>query len=51
MPNYDQKIDVWSLGCVLAELYLRKPLFIKAKDPLSAFTQMLQFLGTPTEEE
>jgi serine/threonine protein kinase len=24
---YDNKIDVWSAGCLLAELILRKPLF------------------------
>jgi serine/threonine protein kinase len=24
---YDSKIDVWSAGCILAELLLRKPLF------------------------
>jgi serine/threonine protein kinase len=36
MPNYDEKIDVWSLGCILAEMYMRFPLFGKARDPLSA---------------
>jgi serine/threonine protein kinase len=25
--NYNSKIDMWSAGCVLAELYLRKVLF------------------------
>jgi serine/threonine protein kinase len=25
---YDEKIDMWSVGCVLAELYLGKPLFV-----------------------
>ncbi len=23
--NYDTKIEIWSLGCILAEMYLRKP--------------------------
>jgi mitogen-activated protein kinase 7 len=25
--NYSSSIDVWSVGCILAELILRKPLF------------------------
>jgi serine/threonine protein kinase len=24
---YDEKIDIWSVGCVLAEIYTGKPLF------------------------
>jgi serine/threonine protein kinase len=27
MKNYSAKIDMWSAGCVFAELYLRKVLF------------------------
>ena len=26
-PQYNEKVDVWSAGCVLAELISRKPLF------------------------
>ena len=25
--EYTEKIDIWSVGCILAELLLRKPLF------------------------
>jgi len=25
--EYTKQIDIWSVGCILAELYLRKPLF------------------------
>jgi serine/threonine protein kinase len=25
--KYDQKIDIWSLGCVLVELHIGQPLF------------------------
>jgi mitogen-activated protein kinase 1/3 len=25
--EYDSKIDVWSVGCILMEILLRKPLF------------------------
>ena len=26
-PHYSEKVDVWSAGCVLAELISRKPIF------------------------
>ena len=25
--RYDEKVDVWSVGCIMSELYLRKPFF------------------------
>lgn len=25
--HYDEKIDIWSLGCTLAELILHQPIF------------------------
>jgi len=25
--KYDYKIDMWAVGCILSELYLRRPLF------------------------
>lgn len=25
--NYSKKVDMWSIGCILAELLLKKPLF------------------------
>ena len=27
LRNYSTKIDMWSLGCLMAELMIRKPLF------------------------
>ena len=26
-PRYDFSVDMWALGCIVAELYLNKPLF------------------------
>ena len=26
--NYDTKIEIWSVGCILAEMYLRKPFLL-----------------------
>jgi cyclin-dependent kinase 2 len=31
-PNYDYKIDVWSLGCVFFELVAKKPLVVESED-------------------
>eukprot|EP00467_Chlorarachnion_reptans_P001058 CAMPEP_0114493850 /NCGR_PEP_ID=MMETSP0109-20121206/4330_1 /TAXON_ID=29199 /ORGANISM="Chlorarachnion reptans, Strain CCCM449" /LENGTH=897 /DNA_ID=CAMNT_0001670831 /DNA_START=413 /DNA_END=3105 /DNA_ORIENTATION=- len=45
---YDQKIDMWSIGCVAAELFLGLPLF----PGVSAFNQVyriVEMLGVPAE--
>ena len=41
--SYDEAIDLWSLGCVLAELFLGWPLFPGATeyDQISYISQML----------
>ena len=48
--RYDAAIDIWSVGCILAELFLRKPLF-PGKDYLSQLKLIIQTLGTPTADE
>lgn len=48
--KYDAAIDIWSVGCILAELFLRKPLF-PGKDYLSQLRLIVQTLGTPSDEE
>ena len=48
--RYDAGIDIWSVGCILAELFLRKPLF-PGKDYLSQLKLIIQTLGSPSEEE
>lgn len=47
--SYTKAIDVWSVGCILAELLGGKPLF-KGKDYVDQLNQILHFLGTPSEE-
>ncbi|KDD76079.1 protein kinase-like protein [Helicosporidium sp. ATCC 50920] len=47
---YDAGIDVWSVGCILAELLGRKPLF-PGKDYIDQLKMILKVLGTPSEEE
>ncbi|KAK9447149.1 kinase-like domain-containing protein [Limtongia smithiae] len=47
--NYTKAIDVWSVGCILAELLGGKP-FFKGHDYVDQLNQILRYLGTPSEE-
>jgi len=46
--------DVWSIGCIMAEIILRKPLFRAASDEVAGDMNQLEkifdVMGTPTEE-
>lgn len=42
------KVDVWSVGCILAELLGGKP-FFKGRDYVDQLNQILHYLGTPDE--
>lgn len=46
--NYSKAIDIWSTGCILAELLGGKPLF-RGKDYVDQLNQILLVLGTPDE--
>lgn len=47
--GYTTAIDVWSIGCIFAELMLGKPLF-KGKDYVDQLNKILEVLGTPDDE-
>ncbi len=47
---YIQAIDVWSVGCILAEMLSGKPLF-PGRDYHHQLTLILDVLGTPTLDE
>ncbi|CCH46402.1 Mitogen-activated protein kinase SLT2/MPK1 [Wickerhamomyces ciferrii] len=47
--SYTKAIDIWSVGCILAELLGSKPIF-KGKDYVDQLNQILYIVGTPPEE-
>ncbi|KAJ1770761.1 mitogen activated protein kinase [Coemansia sp. RSA 1813] len=46
--SYTKAIDMWSVGCIFAELLGGKPLF-KGRDYVDQLNQILQILGTPDD--
>ncbi|CAD6211765.1 GSCOCG00003820001-RA-CDS [Cotesia congregata] len=46
---YGTGVDMWAVGCILAELLLRNP-FLPGESDLDQLTRIFQTLGTPTEE-
>jgi serine/threonine protein kinase len=44
--SYDQKIDVWSLGCVLVEMHTGEPLF-GGSDQCDQMCRIVDILGMP----
>ncbi|CAJ1990072.1 cdc2-related kinase 9 / CRK9 [Leishmania donovani] len=47
--DYSHKMDVWSVGCIFAELFLRRPLFHASTDSHHLLA-VCEVLGIPTEE-
>ena len=47
--KYDQKIDMWSLGCVLVEMHTGEPLF-GGLDQVDQFCRIVDVLGHPPVE-
>ena len=46
---YDNKIDIWSIGCVFAELVIGKPIF-KANNELGTLSNIIENIGCPNED-
>jgi len=48
--QYDRSIDVWSVGCIMAEMFNRKPLF-RGEDYSDQIRAIFKVLGTPSNED
>jgi len=48
--EYTTAIDIWSMGCVMAELLLGQPLF-PGESGVDQLVEIMKVLGTPTREE
>ncbi|CEL97900.1 unnamed protein product [Vitrella brassicaformis CCMP3155] len=48
--QYDEQVDVWSVGCILAELMGYRPLF-QGRDTTEQLSQVVQLLGKPTPSQ
>jgi mitogen-activated protein kinase 1/3 len=48
--GYNKSIDVWSVGCILAEMLNNKPLF-PGKHYLDQLNHILNIIGSPTEDD
>lgn len=46
---YGTGIDIWAMGCIIAELLLRVP-FLPGESDLGQLTKIFEVCGTPTEE-
>merc|ERR1712228_646405 len=47
--RYTTAVDIWSIGCVFAEIFLRKPLFSGGSE-LHQLTLIYELTGEPSEE-
>lgn len=48
--EYTKAVDIWSVGCILAELFGRQPLF-PGEDFLDQVQRIISVLGTPSSED
>ena len=48
--TYATPVDLWSCGCILAELFLRRPLF-PGQYEVDQLGKIFGVLGTPSEAE
>jgi len=46
---YSTGVDMWAIGCIIAELLLRVP-FLPGESDLDQLTRIFHTLGTPTEQ-
>jgi len=48
VPDYSVAVDMWSVGCIMADLYRKAPLF-KGTNEEEQWVEICKVMGTPTE--
>lgn len=48
--SYASPVDIWSCGCIFAELFTRRPLF-EGQSENDQLSKIFQVIGTPNEDE
>lgn len=48
MDNYDLGVDMWSVGCILGEMFKHSPLFMGDSE-IDQIFKIFRVLGTPTD--
>ena len=48
--SYATPVDIWSCGCIFAELFLRKPLF-PGQYEMDQLSKIFDIIGTPSEQD
>lgn len=48
--TYSSSVDIWSLGCIFAELYLKRPLFA-GKSDIDQLYKIFDILGLPSQSD
>lgn len=49
MNEYATPVDIWSIGCIFAELAMKRALFAGQNEQLQ-INEIFRILGTPNEE-
>jgi serine/threonine protein kinase len=48
--TYSSSVDIWSVGCIFAELYMKRPLFIGHSD-IDQLYKIFEVLGLPSDQD
>ena len=48
--NYDKGVDMWAVGCIVAEMFIGKPL-LPGKHALDQLRMVIELLGIPSDDE
>lgn len=46
-PTYSAPVDIFALGCLVAEMYLKKPLF-QGNSEMDQISKICSVIGSPT---